>query len=252
MHSSARRGSGDVGIFVKDSLVHLYDISVLDKTVEDIMWLKFSSKLGTENLLLCVCHLPPAESTRHVDAETFCCSLLEQVYAYQNMGQMFICSDVNSRVGTDTDYIKDMDDMRPRDTIDHMSNSNGDRLLDFLLDCGICMVNGRICENKFTHVSHRENSAVDYILTPYEQLIRINDFSITYMSDLINTFQMQGSSKIPDNYPLTWSFTVSNSNNIYCVNIDQPAGKPNYNTSRNYESFLTDTEVRIRVNTTID
>ena len=85
------------------------------------MWLKFSSKLGTDNLVLCVCYLPPAESTRHVDAETFYCNLSEQVYAYQNTGRMFICCDLNSRVGTDTDYIEGVDDMRPRGIIDHVS-----------------------------------------------------------------------------------------------------------------------------------
>ena len=77
------------------------------------MWLKFSSKLGTENLVLFVCYLPAAEFTRHVDAEAFYCSLLEQIYAYQNMGQMFICGDLNSRVGTDTDFIEGVDDVRP-------------------------------------------------------------------------------------------------------------------------------------------
>ena len=217
------------------------------------MWLKFSSKLGTDNLVLCVCYLPSAESTRHVDAETFYCNLLEQVYAYQNMGQMFVCGDLNSRVGTDTDYIEGVDDMRPRDIIDHVSNSNGDLLVDFLVDCGICMVNGRIGENKFTHVSHRGNSVVDYVLTPYEQLIRVKEFSITYMSDLTNALQMQGNSKIPDHSVLIWSLSVT-SNRIHKlhVNESQSAGKPNYNTSRNYESFLSDIEVRTRVSATID
>ena len=60
------------------------------------------------------------------------------------MGQMFICGDLNSRVRTDTDYIEGVDDMRPRDIIDHVSNSSGDLLVDFLVDCGICMVNGQM------------------------------------------------------------------------------------------------------------
>ena len=57
----------------------------------------------------------PAGSTRDVNVESFYCNLLEQVYAYQNVGQMFICGDLNSRVGTDTDYIEGVDEMRPRD-----------------------------------------------------------------------------------------------------------------------------------------
>ena len=248
LHNNARRGSGGVGVFVRDSLVQLYDILVIDKTIEDIMWLKFSSKLGTDNLVLCVCYLPPAESTRHVDAETFYCNLLEQVYAYQNMGQMFICGDLNSRVGTDTDYIEGVDDMRPRDILTTCLIPTV-----ILVDCGICMVNGRIGENKFTHVSHRGNSVVDYVLTPYEQLIRVKEFSITYMSDLINALQMQGNSKIHDHSVLIWSLSVtSNRIHKHHVNENQSVGKPNYNTSRNYESFLSDIEVRTRVSATID
>ena len=106
---------------------------------------------------------------------------------------------------------------------------------------------------KFTHVSHRGNSVVDYVLTPYEQLIRIKEFSITYMSDLINALQMQGNSKIPDHSVLIWSLSVtSNRIHKHHVNESQSAGKPSYNTSRNYESFLSDIEVRTRVNATID
>ena len=126
LHTNAKRGSGGVGVFVRDDLVQIFEISVLDKTVEGILLLKLSTRLGTENLVLCVCNLPPAESTGHVDAESFYCNLLEPVYAYQNVDQMFICGDLNSRVGTDTDYIEGVDEMRPRDIIDHVSNFNSD------------------------------------------------------------------------------------------------------------------------------
>lgn len=108
-------------------------MSILDKTAEDVFWVQFSAKATTENIALCVCYLPPSDSSRHVDSELFYCKLLEQVYAYQNIGQLFICGDFNSRVGCDTDYIESADDVRPRDIIDHVSNSNGDLLIDFLV-----------------------------------------------------------------------------------------------------------------------
>ena len=107
--------------------------------------------------------------------------------------------------------------------IDHVSNSNGDLLIDFLVDFGICMVNVRIGENKFAHVSHRGNSVVDhYVLTPYEQLIRIKDLRITYMSDLINHYRCREIARFHS--ALTWSVS-SNIIEKHGENISQPAAK---------------------------
>ena len=80
---------------------------------------------------------------RNNDPEAFYCSLLEQVYSYQNEGKLFICGYLNSRVGDDSDYIEGVDDVKPRNIMDYTSNANGDLLTDFLVDCGLCMLNGR-------------------------------------------------------------------------------------------------------------
>ena len=93
IHRNAKRGSGGVGVFVKSELLQQYDIAVLDDTVEDVLWLKLSSDSQTENIVICTCYLPPSDSTRLNDPELFYASLLEQVYAYQNEGRMFICGD---------------------------------------------------------------------------------------------------------------------------------------------------------------
>ena len=42
IHRKAKRASGGVGVFVKNELFQQYHVSVLDDTVEDILWLKFS------------------------------------------------------------------------------------------------------------------------------------------------------------------------------------------------------------------
>ena len=68
--------------------------------------------------------------------------MLEQVYAFQNDGTLFVCGDYNSRVGDDSDYIEGVDDVRPRNVLDF--TSNGDLLIDYLVDCGLCMINGHI------------------------------------------------------------------------------------------------------------
>ena len=51
--------------------------------------------------------------------------------------------------------------------------------------CGLCMLNGRIGVNNFTHVSHRGRSVVDYVFVPYEQLLGVENFEVCLMSDLV-------------------------------------------------------------------
>ncbi|MEW8545344.1 MAG: reverse transcriptase family protein, partial [Candidatus Thiodiazotropha sp.] len=205
VHKNAKRGSGGVGVFVKAELTQLYDISVLDDVKEDILWLKFATDSYSENIILCVCYLPPSESTRLNDPELFYSTLLEQVYTYQNEGRMFICGDFNSRVGDASEYIEGVDDVILRDVIDFSSNANGDLFIEFLVDCGMCMVNGRVGQNDFTHVSHRGKSVVDYVCTPYEQLSSVSDFHVYLMSDLVNALNCHGVTKVPDHSVLTWT-----------------------------------------------
>ena len=239
IHRNARRGSGGVGAFVKSDLFHQYDITVLDATVEDVLWLKFSSNTDAENIVICVCYLPPSDSTRLNDAELFYATLLEQVYSYQNEGRLFICGDFNSRVGDASEYIEGVDDVMSRDVVDHTVNNNGDLLIDFMVDSGLCMVNGRVGHNDFTHVSHRGKSVVDYVCVPYEQLCFVSDFHVHLMSDLVGALNYQGVTKVPDHSVLTWSskgFVKKRHN-------DEPLQKQNsvkYNTANVPINFLND------------
>ena len=110
---------------------------MLDDATGDILWLKFSSSQDSENIVFCVCYLPPSESTRVNDSELFYATLLEHVYSYQNEGRIIMCGDFNSRVGEATEFIEGVDDVTPRNVIDYTSNVNGDLLIEFLVDCGM-------------------------------------------------------------------------------------------------------------------
>ena len=178
LHKRAKCGSGGVGIFVRNHSLNTFTVAILDDTVEDILWIKLEHRenVPSENSVLCVAY----DSVRNNDPEAFYCSLLEQVYAFQNEGKLFVCGELNSRVGDDSDYIEGVDDVRPRSILDLTSNANGDLLIDFLVDCGLCMINGRIGTNN-THVSHRDKSVVDYVFVPYEQLLNTEDFEVCLM-----------------------------------------------------------------------
>ena len=94
-----------------------------------ILWVKFWN--NESSFCVCVCYLPPDGSTRLNDAEQFYTRLTEQVYQYQNLGNVFICGDFNSRCGEASDYVEGVDDVRERDVIDVTSNHYGDLLLNF-------------------------------------------------------------------------------------------------------------------------
>ena len=56
LHKRAKRGSGGVGIFVRNQLLNMFTVSILDDTVEDILWIKLShhGNIQSENIVLCV------------------------------------------------------------------------------------------------------------------------------------------------------------------------------------------------------
>ena len=249
IHKKAKRGSGGVGIFIRNELLKLFSVSILDDTVEDILWIKLSSLVNvrSDDIVLCVAYLPPSDSVRNNDPEAFYCSLVEQVYAYQNEGRLFICGDLNSRVGDESDYIEGVDEVRPRDILDFTCNSNGDLLINFLVDCGLCMLNGRIGVNEYTHVSHRGKSVVDYVLVPYEQLLRIDSFEIRLVTDIVNELNMQGNRKVPDHSLLVWTFSLSDTEReVIDLEDTQVRNKhvirPSYNVSNMPPNFLSDAD----------
>ena len=61
-------------------------------------------------------------------------------------------------------YIKRGDDVILRNVIDYLPN--GGLFIEFLVDCGMCMVNSRVGQTDFTHVSYRGKSIIDYICIP--------------------------------------------------------------------------------------
>ncbi|ESO86374.1 hypothetical protein LOTGIDRAFT_167198 [Lottia gigantea] len=191
VHRNAKRGSGGVGILVNSEILGLYDATVLDDSKEDILWLKLSHKtLRNSDLCICACYVPPSDSTRAGGVDTFFNDLLQQVYCFQNQGILYMAGDFNARCGDEQDFIAGVDDIPGRDIIDTTSNLYGDKLIDFLTSCNLCMLNGRVYgehgSNNFTCVSKRGKSVVDYAITTHEQLSNCKSCSVYLMSDLIN------------------------------------------------------------------
>ena len=57
----ARKGSGGVGILVKESLLSQYSISTLDDELDGILWVQFTGDSTRSDFAMCICYLPPSK-----------------------------------------------------------------------------------------------------------------------------------------------------------------------------------------------
>lgn len=216
LHHRARSGSGGVGLFISDRMVVDFCSDILDNSVEGILWVKLSTKPHvriSHTFSAAVCYLPPANSTRQVDAADFYENLLANVYRFQKLGPFIIMGDLNSRCGDSQDYIEGVDIVAERNVVDFTSNSYGELLIQFLISANCCMLNGRnYCKNDFTCVSTKGLSVVDYLIVPHENLHWFSDSTVTRSKDL---FTQAGcvpftdtSRIIPDHSCLTCSMAL--------------------------------------------
>ncbi|ESO89846.1 hypothetical protein LOTGIDRAFT_164534 [Lottia gigantea] len=209
-HKKAKRGSGHVGFLIRNNIYDEYHVSILDESLEDILWIKLAHKSSDTYVCLCVCYLPPNGSSYMTDAEQFYNNLLNQVYSFQNEGLVCISGDFNSRVGDQSDYILGVDNLPPRAVIDYTENSYGTLFTDFLCDTNLCMLNGRISgRNDFTYVSTNGRSVVDYVVAPHEQVSLYSDFQVWRMSELISYSNLMVPEKIPDHSLLVFTLNIA-------------------------------------------
>ncbi len=115
---TAKRGSDGIGFLVHERVLNKCTVFVLDNECEGRLWLKFTSKNTQVLFTACRCYLTLQNSARSTDASDFYETLLSQMHVYQNIGLMFICGDLNSRCGDNTDYIDGVDSIIDRDEVD--------------------------------------------------------------------------------------------------------------------------------------
>ena len=217
--TNAVRGSGGVGILVKQTLLQHFNVSVLDCTFEGILWLKLVHTANSDNvLLICSCYLPPEGSSRGDNAQAFYDSLLGQVYMYYLDNEtLIICGDVNGRIGSKQDYDPNIDEIPPRNGIDtdEKCNKFGKYLLEFLNDSKLCVLNGRgnPAQDDFTSISNKGRAVVDYIIVPHRQLNKFARFAVHPMYKLMSVCKIQPEPrlKVLDHSLLTCSVTLMES-----------------------------------------
>jgi hypothetical protein len=109
IHRRAPSGSGGIGLLIKESLLDVFSVEVLYDTHEGILWKSLKHKTSNFSFKICVCYLPPENSTRVVNAIDFFDNLLTGIYDYQGDGLWYLCGDLNSRCAELLDFIEGVD-----------------------------------------------------------------------------------------------------------------------------------------------
>ena len=246
IHRRAPKGSGGVGILVKNVLFEHFHVEVLNQDTQGILWITLKHKLTKEFLNFCVCYLPPANSTRAVNAQDYFDTLMSQIYEYQSVGQVTIFGDFNTRIGENLNYIAGVDTIPERDIIDFQTNQYCDTFINFLISTNLCILNGRSYKNNdFTSVSHRGAAVVDYCLVPYEKLDSYCDFEVIHSRNLIDrciNIQSLENIVIPDHSILKWNIHIGT--NIQRQNDKQeiPQSYIKYDCSNIPQAFMGNNE----------
>ena len=155
--------------------------------LREFLWWSLKSKTDSVNLNICVCYLPPLDSSRQIDAQKFYDCLLASIYEYQNHCRIFICYNFYSRCGDMVDFIEGIDDLGHRETIDFNVNQYGHLLIEFLLNSNMCILNGRNCNsNDFTCITSTGRSVVDFCLVSHENLPIISELKVCKVTYIIN------------------------------------------------------------------
>ncbi|VDI16798.1 Hypothetical predicted protein [Mytilus galloprovincialis] len=216
------------------------------------MWIKFKSKFCDISIIVAVCYLPPAESSRALDSDMYFQNLLQQVHEYQNLGRIIICGDLNSRVGQNSDYVEGVDIIRPRNVVDFCENHQGDKFINFLCDINFAMLNGRFNDHEFTYIAPAGRSVVDYMCVPYEDIEYVHSFSVLTMSKCINEINYMPE-KIPDHSLLLCDLIIGckyDSNTTNCdINSDDQNKK--FKVTNLPNDFMNRDEIVTKVNEVI-
>ncbi len=249
---TAKRGSGGIGFLVHERMLEKFSVEVIDDEYEGILWLKFVGKNVCTVFTACVAYLVPQHSCRAVDGNDFYDTLLGKMYTYQNIGPMYICGDLNSRVGALTDFIEGVDDMSERDVVDYDVNAYGDMLIEFLISSNMCILNGRntIC-NDFTRIGTTGRSVVDYCVVSHEHLSKFTQFEVHRMIKLMEITGIMVE-KPPDHSILCWDFDVGEMEDVnICENVNKYKEVCKYDVSNVPDDFMGDESVVKKIQDTI-
>ena len=138
-HVNARRGSGGVGLFVRNELFNHFKVEIKDKSIFGILLLQFTHLVFEYTNAVVSCYLPPVSSPWGRDSISFSGHLLSILYTLAS-DNVVIAGDLNARIVGLQDFIPDVDNISNRVNIDDTKSGHYKEMIDFILDSKFCGV----------------------------------------------------------------------------------------------------------------
>ena len=171
-----------VGLLIKLSLLHLFDVAVISDKFEGILWVQFIHKASKSSFSVCACYLPPIGSSRGDQSLEFLDSLKSLVINNYHCGDFLTCGDFNAKCGgrDNLDNSLEPKDSIPKRVIIDTTINIGKDLISTLRSLELCILNGRLSpdEDSFTSVSSNGASVVDYSIAHTKSFHKLSNFKV--------------------------------------------------------------------------
>ena len=237
-HIRSNKTYGGVGIFVKNSLLQSFNVSVLDNSFEGILCLLFKDKISDFCFSVYCCYLPPENSPYGRDCTSFFTHLLSLIYLHNYVDCYFVLGDLNSRVGNKLDAISLIDDVPERECIDTACNSHGEAFIDFLHESRMLITNGRVTgSNTFTSISPRGSSVVDYFAVPHDNFNNCISLNVKPITEVISNHCLESMlserCRAPDHSLISLTYKITSMDSFRSDESDEQ-NQPSENTNKRY------------------
>ena len=114
------------------------------------------------------------------------------MYTFSDCDALYICGDLNARIGNRQDCSEELDSVPSRVHIDDTVNQHGQSFLEFLNDSKMCVLNGRFdkVSDNITSISTKGRSVVDFICTPQDTFEQCQSFRVLTVPSLIEKYSL--------------------------------------------------------------
>ena len=104
-HRRAPHAFGGVCFLIKNSVTRDYNLEIFDKIYDGVFGIKLTCT--DMSIIIFVCYLPPDNSPYGKDVDGFFSHLTAQLHLASDADLIFICGDMNARVGEQNDLLTD-------------------------------------------------------------------------------------------------------------------------------------------------
>ena len=153
------------------------------------------------DIYICLCYIPPENSCLYVshlrDSDYFD-YIGDDVRHFSNIGDVYLCGDLNSRCGVLSDRVEQLglgrfvdlpveDDLSSpiavRESYDAYVNLFGHKLTSLCKEQDMLIVNGHLEPGRFTYITQAGASLVDYFISQTKTFSKIDNMFVSDLSE---------------------------------------------------------------------